>query len=129
VVSAEHVGKHIVIAQLLPQFLNKREITKCFHPTHEAPLFIPEGRCAYAYGNPFSLRRHYIHMLIDYGLARFKSPAKGAVVFAYVCAKDLTTRPADRFPAADSGDFFRCLIKGCNDPFMVHRKDAVVNTV
>jgi hypothetical protein len=68
-------------------------------------------------------------MLIDYGLARFKSPAKGTVVFANVCAKDLTTRLADRLPAADSGDFFRCLIKGCNDPFMVHREDTVVNTV
>jgi hypothetical protein len=129
VVSAQHVRKHIVITQLFPQFLNKREITKCLHAAHEAPLFIPEGRCAYAYGNPFSLRRHYIYMLIDYGLACFKGPAKGTVVFANVCAKDLTTRPADRFLASDSGDFFRCLVKGCNDPVMVHRENTVVNTL
>jgi hypothetical protein len=68
-------------------------------------------------------------MLIDYGLACFKSPAKGTVVLANVCAKDLTTRSADRFLAADSGDFFRCLIKGCNDPLMVHREDTVINTL
>jgi hypothetical protein len=68
-------------------------------------------------------------MLIDYGLAGFKSPAKGTVVLANVGAKDLTTGPADRFLAADSGDFFRCLIKRGNDPLMVHREDTVVNTV
>jgi hypothetical protein len=118
-----------VIAQLFPQFLNKREITKCLHTTHEVPLFIPQGRCAYAYGNSFSLCRHDVHLLIDYGLTCFESPAKGAVAFANVCAKDLTTRPADCFPASDPGDFFGCLIEGCNDPVMVHREDAVVNTV
>jgi hypothetical protein len=129
VVSAQHVRKHVVIAQLFPQFLDKREITKCFHAAHEAPLLIPEGRGAYADGNPLPRGRHYIYMLIDYGLACFKSSAQGAVAFANVGAKYLTTRPANCFPAADSGDVFGCLIKGCDDPVMVHCEDAVINTV
>ncbi len=124
-----NVLKRVTAFQLFLQLLDLGQILEGLHPPdHRAHVVAQQGRRE-ANGDALPLVIHDVRGRVHHRMALGHRLAQRAVRLADAGAKDITAPAADSLLSRNAGDAFGRTVETRDPPFLIDRKNALVNGI